>query len=744
MNKDNMKQTKEISFWKPTKIDSIAKRQPIDFSKLKTPSKSLAFNGIKRVISNPLGNLNPQPFGIPNPKSAVHPINVQTKNIPKREMNWFQAKTKYPKLNPFGDADRDGVINMLDCKPFNKNMQEPKGKLPNPFDKKARKEKEKETKELLDWASKKAQKELEQMGQPDYSFLEKESMIEKQYRGAIPKVGKKRVEGVPDTSEEDNLLEKKEGQKQNKTTSPPTKKRIRNIEDITRDREKGETEGRESMGRGQRQKLVTKGQYNKIKTLKKLKNVLRGRSIGLGKIGGKQFMISMDDIDSKTGRIKPEVVKAYYEKALQSAMAGTEPMVKEEVKKVEKKLKEFEKLMNEAKQPKKLFRTIYTPTQAKGLADKKVLATQLSYMGKENKALTRDVRQLTALVKSRMKDKQERIEMPSTALKRLSRIKRDIEKLPDLKPQKVEKIEPLGITTSTPYSVTRELKAVRKKPEDYFKRLDQIQMKPEDYRVEPYGYPSAQTLVDTAYTGREKIPKKNISPYEQKKTLDNVRAILKRDEEKRIAQQEKESRKKVEVIPGATLYYPTKEEAKREKVFDTAANISEKRADVNEMLEGIEKQRGVRGALQMIKQKLLRKEMEPVTIKEERLKDIDLNIRQTLKDTTAELKQLKKEQAKEERSAVRKQEKYEASERKRDMEGKMIDLTESPEAREKPQRYRRVKGEKLEKPELPELPDLKKEAKVQKERVEKEAKVSKSEAKAEAQAQELQKMIEEA
>jgi hypothetical protein len=42
----------------------------------------------------------------------------------KKNMNWFQAQKKYPKINPLKDADRDGVINMHDCKPFNKWQQE--------------------------------------------------------------------------------------------------------------------------------------------------------------------------------------------------------------------------------------------------------------------------------------------------------------------------------------------------------------------------------------------------------------------------------------------------------------------------------------------------------------------------------------------------------------------------------------------------------------------------------------------
>lgn len=46
------------------------------------------------------------------------------KGITKKNMNWIQAKTKYPQLNPYGDADGDKIINMYDCHPFDKRRQE--------------------------------------------------------------------------------------------------------------------------------------------------------------------------------------------------------------------------------------------------------------------------------------------------------------------------------------------------------------------------------------------------------------------------------------------------------------------------------------------------------------------------------------------------------------------------------------------------------------------------------------------
>lgn len=46
------------------------------------------------------------------------------KHIPKKNLTWLQARRRYPKLNPFGDADKDGVMNIFDCKPFNRKRQE--------------------------------------------------------------------------------------------------------------------------------------------------------------------------------------------------------------------------------------------------------------------------------------------------------------------------------------------------------------------------------------------------------------------------------------------------------------------------------------------------------------------------------------------------------------------------------------------------------------------------------------------
>lgn len=42
----------------------------------------------------------------------------------KKNMTWLQAKRAYPRLDPFRDSDKDGVINMFDCRPFNKKRHD--------------------------------------------------------------------------------------------------------------------------------------------------------------------------------------------------------------------------------------------------------------------------------------------------------------------------------------------------------------------------------------------------------------------------------------------------------------------------------------------------------------------------------------------------------------------------------------------------------------------------------------------
>lgn len=40
--------------------------------------------------------------------------------IPKKDLKWYQAKLKYPRLSPIGNADGDNHKNKKDCRPFDK------------------------------------------------------------------------------------------------------------------------------------------------------------------------------------------------------------------------------------------------------------------------------------------------------------------------------------------------------------------------------------------------------------------------------------------------------------------------------------------------------------------------------------------------------------------------------------------------------------------------------------------------
>jgi len=53
-------------------------------------------------------------------KPVKLPTKKSVRKIPKKNLTWPQAQVKYPKLKPFADADKDGKLNMFDCKPFNK------------------------------------------------------------------------------------------------------------------------------------------------------------------------------------------------------------------------------------------------------------------------------------------------------------------------------------------------------------------------------------------------------------------------------------------------------------------------------------------------------------------------------------------------------------------------------------------------------------------------------------------------
>jgi len=60
---------------------------------------------------------------IMNEINSILKGSMPVKRPTKKQMNWTQAKKKYPKLDPMKDFDMDGIMNMFDCRPFNKKRQ---------------------------------------------------------------------------------------------------------------------------------------------------------------------------------------------------------------------------------------------------------------------------------------------------------------------------------------------------------------------------------------------------------------------------------------------------------------------------------------------------------------------------------------------------------------------------------------------------------------------------------------------
>ena len=90
--------------------------EPVKMTPIKVTPMTFNFNknnGKNKVPKPKTKNLI---FGFDLPKPA--------KNVKgKMGMSWPQAKMKFPKMDPMGDADKDGVKNWLDCRPFDPTRQ---------------------------------------------------------------------------------------------------------------------------------------------------------------------------------------------------------------------------------------------------------------------------------------------------------------------------------------------------------------------------------------------------------------------------------------------------------------------------------------------------------------------------------------------------------------------------------------------------------------------------------------------
>lgn len=121
MKKKSKKRTKPISFFKlkvvkPKKTNT--KTPKVNFFSLKSPSYLTSHSKPQNLRQYVAGK-----------KRLAHMDKVsfnafgKHKIIPKKSLTWPQAKIRYPLLKPMKDADRDGVINLLDCRPFDKRRQ---------------------------------------------------------------------------------------------------------------------------------------------------------------------------------------------------------------------------------------------------------------------------------------------------------------------------------------------------------------------------------------------------------------------------------------------------------------------------------------------------------------------------------------------------------------------------------------------------------------------------------------------
>jgi len=58
-------------------------------------------------------------------KDKIKKISLFKPNVPQpiTNLNWNQCQKRFPLMNPFGNADKDGVKNFRDCKPFDIKRQ---------------------------------------------------------------------------------------------------------------------------------------------------------------------------------------------------------------------------------------------------------------------------------------------------------------------------------------------------------------------------------------------------------------------------------------------------------------------------------------------------------------------------------------------------------------------------------------------------------------------------------------------
>ena len=119
-----MKSTKKSaprtsSFWTPIKMNSKQNKTKSN-SPTSTPWSIKPHQGF-------IATQKPYKSHSAKPSTSTPLFNFG--KVKKKDLTYPQAKALFPSLNPYGDADKDGVKNWLDCRPFDPSRQdEPKTK----------------------------------------------------------------------------------------------------------------------------------------------------------------------------------------------------------------------------------------------------------------------------------------------------------------------------------------------------------------------------------------------------------------------------------------------------------------------------------------------------------------------------------------------------------------------------------------------------------------------------------------
>jgi len=123
-------------------------------------------------------------FFQPGRMNLFKPVKLHTKQsvrkVPLKNLTWQQTGVRFPRMNPFGDKDRDGKLNMFDCRPFDRRRQGPQHRNLTKFSY--------STKDIVVNTNPKVKKLLKEVKRPlkvvEVSDIRKENSKREKYYGA--------------------------------------------------------------------------------------------------------------------------------------------------------------------------------------------------------------------------------------------------------------------------------------------------------------------------------------------------------------------------------------------------------------------------------------------------------------------------------------------------------------------------------------------------------------------------------